>query len=60
MPGSRVVWVCSSRLTARARENRRGVEIVLIHELLHTLGLEENPPTSAAINVAVNYRCGAS
>jgi len=60
MPGSRVVWVCKSRLVTHARQDRRGVEIVLIHELLHTLGLEENPPSSAEINVAVNYRCGAS
>jgi hypothetical protein len=59
MPGSRVVWVCSRRLVAHARADRRGVEIVLIHEFLHTLGLEENPPSSAAINVRVNYRCGA-
>jgi hypothetical protein len=33
-------------------------EAVLIHELLHTLGLGENPPESVAITAAVRKRCG--
>jgi len=57
-PGSRVVWVCGRRMMAHAREDRRAVEIVVIHELLHTLGLGENPPTSGAISVQVAWRCG--
>lgn len=59
-PGSRVVWICSRRLLAHAQTDRRAVEIVVIHELLHSLGLGENPPTSDAITVRVAWRCGAS
>ena len=31
---------------------------VVIHEMLHTLGLEENPPTSEEITRQVVKRCG--
>jgi hypothetical protein len=34
------------------------IEILLIHEFLHTLGLGENPPTSDAITQRVAVRCG--
>jgi hypothetical protein len=34
-------------------------ENTLIHEMLHTLGLEENPPSSEAINAQVRRRCGS-
>jgi hypothetical protein len=30
----------------------------VIHETLHTLGLGENPPSSAEIDSAVARRCG--
>jgi len=33
-------------------------EMILIHELLHTLGLGENPPTSLEITARVTERCG--
>ena len=36
----------------------KGGEILLIHELLHSLGLGENPPTSAQITNTVMARCG--
>ena len=32
-------------------------EILVIHEVLHTLGLGENPPTSAEITQRVEERC---
>ena len=32
-------------------------ESLVIHELLHTLGLGENPPTSAEITRRVEARC---
>ena len=41
-PGGRVIHVCGKRFIGPAL-NRRGGEIVLIHELLHALGLGENP-----------------
>jgi len=57
-PGSRVVRVCSSRLTWTWQQNRRHVIAGLIHEALHTLGLGENPPTSREIQDRVVLRCG--
>ena len=33
-------------------------EAILIHEMLHSLGLGENPPESAAITAQVVKRCG--
>lgn len=56
-PGSRVVFVCTQRFAKLARDR---AEQVIIHELLHTLGLPERPPTSAAIDHAVARRCSSS
>jgi hypothetical protein len=56
-PGSRVIHVCGKRFI-RPALNRKGGEIVLIHELLHALGLGENPPSSSRITNAVMNRCG--
>ena len=33
-------------------------EITIIHEMLHSLGLGENPPESVAITAQVLKRCG--
>jgi hypothetical protein len=33
-------------------------EIIIIHEVLHTLGLRENPPSSEEITRQVTRRCG--
>jgi hypothetical protein len=57
-PGSRVVRVCSSRLVWTWQQNPRHVIAGLIHEALHTLGLGENPPSSAEITSLVLKRCG--
>jgi len=35
-------------------------EAIVIHEVLHTLGLEENPRTSDDITTAVERRCRAT
>jgi hypothetical protein len=59
-PRSRVVRVCSSRLVWTWQQNPRHVVAALIHEALHTLGLGENPPSSAEITSLVLRRCGAS
>lgn len=58
-PGSRVIWVCGARF-ADPIYSLQGTygEIVIIHELLHTLGLPENPPSSAQITKQVRRRCG--
>jgi len=55
-PGSRRVAVCS-RFTRAYREDPTWAEVVVIHEALHTLGLGENPPSSAEISTRVAARC---
>jgi hypothetical protein len=53
--GGAAVFVCGTsfrRLSHGARAN------ALIHEMLHTLGLRENPPSSAEITRRVTERCG--
>lgn len=56
--GSGIVRVCGRRFKSRYLGNRAAAEILMIHEFLHTLGLEENPPTSQAITDQVELRCG--
>jgi hypothetical protein len=48
-PGHRVVRVCGRRFVSEWRGNPRRAQVLLIHELLHTLGLGENPPSSEEI-----------
>ena len=55
-PGSRVVFVCGTRF---ATIGRARAEEVLIHEMLHTLGLGERPPTSGAIDRVVAHHCAS-
>jgi hypothetical protein len=53
--GSHVVYVCSYRV---ATNHVAQGEIVIIHEMLHSLGLGENPPTASQITDRVLQRCG--
>jgi hypothetical protein len=55
--GSRLIRVCGPQFRERFLQNRTTTEIVVIHELLHTLGLGENPPTSEVISQQVRARC---
>ena len=55
-PGSVVVHVCP-QFVLRQRQDPDQAPIALIHELLHTLGLGENPPSSEAITRHVRARC---
>ena len=57
-PGSRVVRVCSNELTRINAQQPDYVVASLIHEILHTLGLGENPPSSSEITARVLARCG--
>ncbi len=57
-PGGYVIHLCAA-FTERFFTDRTYVEIVLIHELLHSLGLSENPPTSEQITMRVQQRCHA-
>lgn len=58
-PRSRVVFICGQRIvnavSSTASSER---DVVIIHEMLHTLGLGENPPSSAEITKQVMARCG--
>jgi hypothetical protein len=56
-PGSHAVRICSEGIRSRYRRDPRYVEAILIHEALHTLGLEENPPSSFEITQRVLARC---
>jgi hypothetical protein len=55
-PGRRVVRVCPS-LGRLAVAEPGLAESVVIHEILHTLGLAENPPSSDQITRGVERRC---
>jgi hypothetical protein len=56
-PGSRAIFVCSQRFNEVADRTPTEAEAVVIHELLHALGLGENPPSSTAITIAVTRSC---
>ena len=58
VPGSRVVRVCIDQLKRVERAQPDYVIAAFIHEILHTLGLEENPPSSTDITRRVLARCG--
>jgi hypothetical protein len=49
--------VCAARLEQLALKTKPG-EILVIHELMHSLGLGENPPSSQQIRVAAMRRGG--
>lgn len=55
--GNRTVWVCP-QFALEQRRDPGLAETILIHEALHSLGLEENPPSAAEITKAVVARCG--
>jgi hypothetical protein len=57
-PGSRVIFICSDWFREAFALNPGRVEAVIIHELLHSLGLGENPPSSQHITAQVAERCG--
>ncbi len=55
-PGVRRVFVCKAFADVQLRQP--GIaESMVIHEILHTLGLGENPPTSVEITQRVEARC---
>jgi hypothetical protein len=57
-PGSGVVYVCGRAFRDLAKRDARGAQALIIHELLHTLGLGENPPSSLEITKRVLATCG--
>lgn len=57
-PGNRVVHICAQSFLQKQRQNPYEAENVIIHEVLHTLGLQENPPSSSEISARITSRCG--
>jgi hypothetical protein len=57
-PGDDAVRVCASQFRSTARSDPAKAEAVVLHEMLHTLGLGEDPPTSLEITARVRSRCG--
>ena len=56
-PGSRLVSMCGPRFTELSAREPQVAQAVVLHEVLHTLGLQENPPSSAHITQRVLERC---
>ena len=56
-PGSRVVRVCVDQLKLM-KSRPHHLMALFIHEVLHSLGLGESPPSSEAITARVIARCG--
>jgi hypothetical protein len=56
IPGSRVVLACPP-LVDLARRDPGRAEVLVIHEVLHTLGLGESPPPGFEITARVERRC---
>jgi hypothetical protein len=56
-PGIAVVYICGGAFVAAHQRNSYLAESYIIHELLHTLGLGENPPKSQEITDRVNVAC---
>jgi hypothetical protein len=55
--GSRVVWVCPDTFLRSAGADPVLGEALLIHEVLHSLGLGERPPSPEDITAGVLARC---
>ena len=55
-PGAGRILVCP-RFMDKAWRDRGGAEVYLIHEMLHTLGLGEDPPSPWQISRQVARRC---
>jgi hypothetical protein len=56
-PGHRTVRVCPQFMQKQLRDPGLA-EVVVLHEVLHTLGLGENPPLSTEITRRVATGCG--
>jgi hypothetical protein len=56
-PGSWLVYVCPGSFRATYARNPNLAEAYLIHEMLHSLGLGEKPPSSEEITNRVVSRC---
>jgi hypothetical protein len=55
--GSRVIYLCGRDFVRAAQRAPEEMRAVIIHEMLHSLGLGESPPSSKAITHRVKQRC---
>lgn len=55
--GSRVVYVCGRDFARASKKEPQQAAATLIHEMLHSLGLGENPPTPREITYRVLKLC---
>jgi len=58
VPGSPDIYICPKEFSKRALRDPVLGPVAVIHEVLHTLGLGENPPSPAYITSRVFKRCG--
>jgi len=56
--GGGTIFVCRTEFFRKAKADRTDATAILIHEVLHSLGLSENPPTPSEINRGILKRCG--
>ena len=58
-PGVALVFLCGQRFKEATKQDAGFGATILIHEMLHSLGLGEGPPSSREITAAVKRRCRA-
>jgi hypothetical protein len=55
--GSRVVYLCGRDFVRAAQRSPEETRAAIIHEMLHTVGLGENPPSSTETTYRVKQLC---
>jgi hypothetical protein len=56
-PGDRIVYLCGRASERAWRRNPDDAQNTLIHEMLHALGLSENPPSPREIRYRIQQLC---
>jgi hypothetical protein len=54
---SRVVYLCGRDFERAERRDPRDMQVTIIHEMLHSLGLGENPPSPREISFRILEHC---
>lgn len=55
--GSRIIHVCGHAFVRATKRDTEEAQATIIHELLHSLGLGENPPSPRQITYRVKELC---
>jgi hypothetical protein len=55
--GSRIIHVCGHAFVRATKRDAEEAQATIIHELLHSLGLGENPPSPRQITYRVKELC---